>query len=299
MSTGDELRRSRFAAAGFVALLALSVFWPSPLVSANRLWLNKPLAVDELSFLGREAPAWDAAYWCLAGLFLLALLQSGRPDVTPLRDYRSLRPSLPRRFWIGVIATVLIVSAVWLLADRVLIGVAEGIQSDWSEAFIRIINRFGGGMNPPMIVLFFLIAGLVYRRRTWIAYSVAMALAGLGAGLFAQILKFIVGRTRPELWLGPFHYARGGANSFPSGHTVGAFALAGVLLFASRSIPLRVIAITLATAVGAARIMAFRHWPSDVVASAAIGLLAAAAATSSVMTLTSASRDNSYSAARE
>jgi undecaprenyl-diphosphatase len=235
----------------------------------------------------------------VVGLFLLVLLQSGRPDVTPLRDYRSLRPSVPRRFWIGVIATVLIVSAVWLLADRVLIGVAEGIQSDWSEAFIRIINRFGGGMNPPMIVLFFLIAGLVYRRRTWIAYSVAMALAGLGAGLFAQILKFIVGRTRPELWLGPFHYARGGANSFPSGHTVGAFALAGVLLFASRSIPLRVTAITLAAAVGAARIMAFRHWPSDVVASAAIGLLAAAAATSSVMTLTSASGDNSYSAARE
>jgi undecaprenyl-diphosphatase len=102
-----------------------------------------------------------------------------------------------------------------------------------------------------------------------------MAIAGLTAGIAGQIIKHLVGRARPELWLGPAHYAPGSSTSFPSGHTVGAFALAGVLLFASRSGLLRGIAILLAAAVGLSRILAFRHWMSDVTASAVLGLLAA------------------------
>jgi len=99
-------------------------------------------------------------------------------------------------------------------------------------------------------------------------------------------VKLIVGRTRPELWLGPFHHARIAASSFPSGHTVGAFALAGVLVFLSPSLALRVMALLLAAGVGFARILAFRHWPSDVAASAAAGLIVAWFVTRSVTQLT-------------
>ncbi len=288
MSTGDDLRKSRLAGAGFIALLALSVFWPSPVVSSNRLWINARLDVDELSFLGREAPAWDVVYWCIAGLFTLIVLQTGQPfTLEPLRRFRSMRPSLTKRFFAGVAAAAVIVALVWIKADSPLIAAAENIRYDTTESVIRIMNRFGGGMNPPMIVVFFLIAGIVYRRERWVSYAVMMAIAGLCAGIVAHAIKLTVGRTRPELWLGPHHFAYGGANSFPSGHTVGAFALAGVLLFASRSVPLRVIAILLASAVGASRVLAFRHWPSDVVASAAIGLLVAYASTSAKFTDTS------------
>ena len=276
MSTAAEMRKSRFAAAGFVAILALSVFWPSPVVSANRLWLHRDLPVDELSFLGREAPSWDVLYWFVAGTFALLMIQTGsRPQVPRLAP---MRLALPRRFWIAVAAGVIVVAAAWFFFDGPVLAFAEGIQSDTSEDVIRIINRLGGGMNPPMIVLFFLIGGLVYHREDWVRVSVAMAVGGLGAGILAQILKAVVGRVRPELWLGPFAFSRAGAHSFPSGHTVGAFALAGVLLFASRSMPLRVVAVLLAACVGAARILAFRHWTSDVLASAAIGLIVAAIA---------------------
>jgi membrane-associated phospholipid phosphatase len=123
--------------------------------------------------------------------------------------------------------------------------------------------------------LFFVITGLAYRRRHWFVYGIAMALAGLGAGIFAQLIKFAVGRTRPELWVGPFHYARVSASSFPSGHTIGAFALAGVLILNAESKVLRIVAALLAVSVAVARVFAFRHWPSDVVASAALGLIAA------------------------
>src|SRR5947207_11057367 len=66
--------KRRLAAAAFVALLLLSVFWPEPIVDVNRLCCHALLGVDDLSFLGREAPSWDVAFWCLAGLFALALM---------------------------------------------------------------------------------------------------------------------------------------------------------------------------------------------------------------------------------
>ena len=102
-------------------------------------------------------------------------------------------------------------------------------------------------------------------------------------GIIVQIVKFAVARTRPELWLGPFQHARSSASSFPSGHTVGAFALAGVLMFSSDSKTMRVVAGLLALAVAVSRVLAFRHWTSDVLASAAIGMILAAIAIRAVM----------------
>lgn len=271
--------KRRYAAAGFVTLLILSVFWPSPIVSVNRLWIGERLAVDELSFLGRQAPSWDVVFWCISGLFLLMILQSaeGNDWREPLRQVRGMHSDgvLLRRGAIGLAAGLGVTALVFFFLDRPALAWAEGIQSPLTESVIRIVNRFGGGMNPALVVFFFLVAGVAYLERRWVTYAVAMAIAGLAAGLTAQIVKLLVGRARPELWLGPAHYAPGSSTSFPSGHTVGAFALAGVLVFASRSLPLRVIAFLLAAAVGLSRVLAFRHWLSDVTASAVIGLIAA------------------------
>jgi membrane-associated phospholipid phosphatase len=274
MSIGDK---RRYAAAAFMTLLILSVFWPSPVVSINRLWMHEQLAVDELSFLGREAAAWDVVFWCIAGLLLLAIVQSAEGgDVRePLRQLRAIRVDRTtwRRFLIGIVTAGAAAVLAFFALDRPLLAWAEGVQSDTTEDIIRILNRLGGGMNPVMIVVFFLVAGIAYVERRWVSYAIAMAIAGLGAGTAAQIVKLVVGRARPELWLGHAYYAPGSSTSFPSGHTVGAFALAGVLVFGSRSVSLRVIAFALAAAVGLSRILAFRHWASDVVASAALGLL--------------------------
>jgi membrane-associated phospholipid phosphatase len=279
-------RRRRLAAAAFVSLLLLSVYWPSPVVSTNQLCCNALLGIDDLSFLGREAPSWDLVFWWIGGLLLLAILQSGtwsRHDfVEPLRRLRQLRLALRPRYAIFAIGAALLVALIWRFADAPLTAFAEAVQSDDVEAWIRIVNRLGGGMNPALIVIFFFVAGVVYRWARWVRYAVAMAVAGAAAGILGLIVKFAVGRTRPELWLGPFQHARSSATSFPSGHTVGAFALAGVLLFASRNLPLRATAVALAFAVGFARVLAFRHWTSDVTASACIGLIVAAIVTAAI-----------------
>src|SRR5437764_1045088 len=279
--------KRRLAAAAFIALLALSVFWPGPAIEINQLCCHAHLAVDNLSFLGREAPAWDIAFWCIAGLILLALLQPS--NVYTPSDFREIwtllratRIRLRKTDAIAVVASALAVAIVWRFADAPIIAFAERIQTSNTEDAIRIANRFGGGMNPAMVVVFFLVAGVVYRTRRWIAYGVAMALAGAAAGVSVQIVKYTADRTRPELWLGPFHHARAAATSFPSGHTVGAFALAGVLMLTSPSRTMRIAAFLLALAVAVSRVLAFRHWMSDVLASAAIGMIIAAVMTRSV-----------------
>lgn len=281
-------RKRRYAAAAFITLLILSVFWPSPIVSVNRLWVDEDLDVDELSFLGREAPSWDVVFWCAAGLLLLAIVQSADSAADanePLRQLRALRfdRSLWRRDAVRLAIGAGVTVFVWLVLDRPSIAWAEGVQSDFTEDVIRLLNRLGGGMNPVMVVLFFLIAGIAYRERRWVAYAIAMGMAGLGAGILAQLIKHLAGRARPELWLGPMHYAPGSSTSFPSGHTVGAFALAGVLIFGSRNTTLRVIAFVLAAGIGLSRVLAFRHWPSDVTASAVIGLVTAWIVTQAVV----------------
>ena len=263
--------KRRYASAAFVTLLILSVFWPSPIVSSNRLWFGQDLTIDELSFLGREAPAWDVVFWCIAGLLAIAIVQSGELGEFQRPAWEGLN-RLP--VW-SVLVSVAAIALTWFLLDQPALAFAERIQTDTTRSIVRILNRLGGGMNPPMIVIFFALAGAAYKRPDWVRHGVAMAIAALSAGAVAHLLKFVIGRTRPELWLGPFHYARGSANSFPSGHTVGAFAIAGVLLFSAKSRTLRFVAILLASAVGVSRILAFRHWTSDVVGSALLGLAAA------------------------
>ncbi len=272
--------KRRLAGAAFVALLALSIWWPSPIVSVNRLCCSANLGVDELSFLGREEPRWDVAFWCLAGLFAVGLFQSGEWDWREFKDSwrirsRGLRVIAPLGLSVFAAVGVVAVALTWHFLDAPITAWAERIQSDNVEDVIRITNRLGGGMNPALVVLFFLLAGVVYRHRAWSMCGVQMAIAGAAAGLSVQVVKYAAGRTRPELWLGPFHHARIAATSFPSGHTVGAFALGGVLLLSSPSKTLRAVAFVLAVAVGLARILAFRHWTSDVLASAIIGIVLA------------------------
>jgi hypothetical protein len=280
--------KRRIAAAAFLALLILAVFWPAPVIDVNQLCCRAALPVDDLSFLGREAPSWDVVFWCLAGILVIAILHSAesRDFREAWRIVRESRVVVPRGAIVLLVAGAALVAVAWRIADAPVTAWAERVQSDRIEDYIRIMNRLGGGMNPAMIVIFFLLAGVAYRHRRWIEYAVAMAIAGLCAGIVAQLVKFAVRRARPELWLGPFTHARPSATSFPSGHTVGAFALAGVIFFASRSVPLRVLAIIIAIAVGLSRILAFRHWTSDVLASALIGLAAAWVTTDSVMGVT-------------
>ena len=86
-----------------------------------------------------------------------------------------------------------------------------------------------------------------------------------------EVLKLATQRQRPLTDGGHGQFFHGG-DSFPSGHTMAAFALASVVAHEYRDkkvVP--VIAYGLATLVGAARFSARKHFASDVVAAGAMG----------------------------
>lgn len=275
----------RASALGFIVLMILAVIWPAPVVWLNDATIDASIAVDERSFLGREAPSWDVVFWAITGIFALSLLhgriEQAHASMRTLRaDFRTVRATAPARLrhlgWRTmslIVVGTLAVAGVWFFLDSPLIAVAELVDGAATHDVARLANRLGGGMNPTMIIIFFGFAGVIFVHHRWVHFAVAMTFAAVAAGLFVHVLKMVVSRSRPELWLGAFDHAAPLASSFPSGHTVSAFTIAGVLLFGSRSIPLRVTAISLATLVAASRVLSFRHWPSDVFAAALLGLL--------------------------
>src|ERR1700681_4916795 len=122
--------KRRLAAAGFIALLALSVFWPSPAIAINQLCCHAHLTVDNVSFLGREAPAWDVALWCIAGLFVLALLHpSGAYKPSDFGEawtlVRATRIRMRRMDAIAAVCATIAVALVWRFADATVTAWAE------------------------------------------------------------------------------------------------------------------------------------------------------------------------------
>src|SRR4051794_29127046 len=185
--------KRRLAAAAFIALLLLSVFWPEPVVDVNRLCCDAVLGVDDLSFLGREAPRWDVVFWCLAGLFALALMHptGDRRDYTVPRVGQARMPVSVLFF--AFAAAAIAVALTWRFLDAPITAWAERIQSDGAQDWIPLANRLGGGMNPAMVIVFFYLAGVAYALPRWRRYALAMTIAGAGAGLLAQIVKYAAG----------------------------------------------------------------------------------------------------------
>jgi membrane-associated phospholipid phosphatase len=111
----------------------------------------------------------------------------------------------------------------------------------------------------------------------------AMILSGLLTGTAALSVRCTTGRTRPcatatQGWYGPMHQGSWLVgvpeyNSFPSGHTVFATALATVPIFAARRRNWPLLALPLT--VGWARLHLERHHLSDVVTGFSFGLVGA------------------------
>jgi undecaprenyl-diphosphatase len=137
----------------------------------------------------------------------------------------------------------------------------------WVRLWMLYATRAGDGWlwyGMGIVILFF---GGAYR---FVAVGSAMVTAGVGIALF-RALKKLTGRRRPcmfepHCWatlLPPDQF------SFPSGHTITAFAVAVTL---SRFYPdLAIGLIFCAVSVATSRILLGMHFLSDVLAGAAIG----------------------------
>jgi membrane-associated phospholipid phosphatase len=108
------------------------------------------------------------------------------------------------------------------------------------------------------------IAGLKHENTVW-NQTKYMAISEIITSAIVQSIKFITKVRRPN----------GGSYSFPSGHTSNAFSSATVLYLEFRrdNLPVALSGYGFSTATGILRITNNRHWISDVLAGAGIGIL--------------------------
>jgi hypothetical protein len=118
-------------------------------------------------------------------------------------------------------------------------------------------------------------SGLAFSN-DWMSETGRSALTAVALGGCASlVLKVAAGRARPYLNEGPHHFSflqfDDNSWSFPSDHTVLAFALSSVLAERIDNIYVAIPLYGIAAMTGIARVYGDQHWTSDVVAGALIG----------------------------
>jgi len=154
--------------------------------------------------------------------------------------------------------------------------------NDPHDAFGRTISDIGNGFGDPVIVygsLFALSAGskALGKKGPYGVTSRALKSALLG-GAATMVLKTIVGRERPLHSIDDsfsFHPFSFNDNSMPSGHAAVAFALATSFARETPDQWTDLGFFTLATVTAYARMHDDKHWLSDVVLGAGVGILSA------------------------
>lgn len=181
----------------------------------------------------------------------------------------SLRISLKQcGLWTALLVTMAVFPLAWAYPtfpgdERALMEV-QGLQSDWLDQVALAVSSLG--LVPVSITLVLAVSGfLFFLRHRLDALIILLSLVPIVAG---NGLKVIVERPRPDYLLAG---AAPHGLSFPSGHSVYAILVGGILIFLVGQLinpPLRrwvQIGIALVIlAIGASRVYLGVHWPSDV-----------------------------------
>jgi membrane-associated phospholipid phosphatase len=164
--------------------------------------------------------------------------------------------------------------------------VSDGRVSSAEQSVFRAINELPDVLENPMVgvqylgvaIVPFLVAAVALVLRRWRLAVAAVLVYPLKLVVEKVVLKELVyrgrpGTTEPDVML---RHVPAHGPSYPSGHAIVAFALAGILApYLSRA--WRVVAYAIALAVAFSRIYLGAHNPLDVLAGAASGMLIAAA----------------------
>lgn len=159
-----------------------------------------------------------------------------------------------------------------LVLDKPLYDIIHRQKSNSLDDFAGFVQEFGSFPSFGIMGAFYA-GGMLYNDSKAKSVAVdAFASSLVGAGIITTSLKIVTGRSRPRNGDGTYHFQPfGGDDSFPSGHTTQAFALASVIAEHYDEQWIDVTSYGIATLVGLARIEQEAHFPSDVVTGAIIG----------------------------
>jgi undecaprenyl-diphosphatase len=214
-------------------------------------------------------------------------------------ELRDLAAGLYRRSrltWRGLVALLAAVATV-MGAGVVLAGVSEDVvahngaavedphllqsiadhRPGWLVQLAKLVTNLGS--VGVLGILAVAVGGILWWRGTKLVYVVSPTVALGLAGVCAAIGKQLVGRARPPMGL---RLLNEGDASFPSGHATDSTAVlvavglvVAIALVRSHRVRAMLVAVSAFTAgvIGASRLELGVHWPTDVVAGWAIGLM--------------------------
>jgi membrane-associated phospholipid phosphatase len=159
--------------------------------------------------------------------------------------------------------------------DKPMLAFMIGIRTPWLNDAATAYTDVAGVVVMPVIAVVTMLF-LAVRRRSWTPIILVLA-AGGGSLLLTIAGKDIIGRARPALADAVPPYET--SPSFPSGHTLNAVAIAGILAYllllrqhrrVTRVLSIAV-AVVFAVTIGASRVYLGHHWFTDVLAAFFLG----------------------------
>jgi len=178
----------------------------------------------------------------------------------------------------------------WLMAGGIGLGTAASTlldmdardymqrnQSGPKDAVSNVAVLYGDGLNMIALSAGGYVAGLAFKNEWLRKTALLTGTAIVVAGTISTILKVSVGRARPytnegHMAFRPFSFSGENYVSFPSGHTIVAFAVSGVLSERIGNVWASIGLYTLAATTGYSRMYADQHWLSDIVFGAALSI---------------------------
>jgi membrane-associated phospholipid phosphatase len=170
-----------------------------------------------------------------------------------------------------------------VLGTGVLLYAFDQKIHDWSqdrltretEDWARFGSHFGDGLFLGGLIASLYLGGEIFDEQSLRKTALLSLESWLTAGAVVLGLKAVVGRARPYTGLGSHHFKPFSFSSdyysFPSGHSVSAFAVATVIADQTKFLLVDVLAYTVSTLVAVSRVHESKHWASDVFIGAAIG----------------------------
>ncbi|NND72938.1 MAG: phosphatase PAP2 family protein [Rhodothermales bacterium] len=219
-------------------------------------------------------------YWLVAGLIIcnsIAVDTSAQDNARFVRwmyqDAAGLVLQVNARTPLLIAGASASLAALSPADPRVLGGVQTGYRGGFAN-YLNTANRLGDPEIKYPVLSIFAVSLFTNNDRFQDA-SFTSTQSLLYASLITMTLKTAFGRARPESGydeqaFSPFS----GRTSFPSGHTTSAFAIVTPwVMYYPGPVTYSLFALSTGTAV--ARIARDKHWPTDVVAGAAIGFFTA------------------------
>jgi membrane-associated phospholipid phosphatase len=156
------------------------------------------------------------------------------------------------------------------LLDEPVLHLAMDVRSPWLDAAVTVFTEAAGVYAVPIVGVAVIVA-LAIRRRQWVPVVLGVT-AGAGSLLMTEVGKELLGRDRPPRADAVPPYET--SPSFPSGHTLNATVVAGIVahLLVLRQVRRAarvltyVIAVAFAASVSLSRVYLGHHWLTDVLA---------------------------------